>query len=156
MCWQLHGPKLHFRGARGVQSINRLAKAAGLLFNENVVFMCVCSMHLGRKIQTKQKGFFEKHISQRLPGIQMVTRMFDENLHIRLRYSGKGWLHKVKKNNDFDFPLTEIPTSLHIRIAFHGHVQMRVGFNDVQWSETLETATLKICSYLQDKILECC
>ena len=153
---QLHGSKLHFRGARGDAGIKRLAKAAGLFYDENVVFMCVCSMHLGKRIQTKKTAFFEQAIYPKLPGVQLVKRLFDENLHIRLSFRGKNWLPPLQRRVEFGFPAGQAPTSLHIRIAFHGHVQMRVGFKDVLWSETLETSTLQLCSYLQQRIIECC
>ena len=159
--WQLHGSKVHFRGAKGLQSIQRLGKAIGLLTPECSVFMCVCSMHLGRKLQTQQRGYMEKQIVKLIPGIHVIQRMVDENLHVRLQCvcpKAKDWWPTIKRalGDTLGFPDGQTPTSLHIRVAFHGHVQLRVGFDNPEWSDQLEQATLDFCYYLGTQIMQCC
>ena len=159
---QLHGPKLHFRGVRGVDSLERLASATGLLTSENTVFMSVCSMHLGRRLQTKQHGHLEKAITRVVPGMQVVARMLEQNLHVRLRMVCKkvtDWPEPMRVALGVDhlgFPKGDTPTSLHIRIAFHGHVQLRLGFANAKWTQQTQDATLALCHYLAAQILKCC
>jgi hypothetical protein len=110
-------------------------------------------MHLGRRLQTRQKGFFENKVTQMIPGIHVVHRMVDENLHIRLRMICP---NTKKFPWAVGFPENQSPISLHIRIAFHGHVQLRIGFKHLEWSEQLEQATLEFCNYLGLQIMQCC
>ena len=132
-------------------------------------------MRTSKLIRMGTGGYAEKRVKRVLPSALTASRMghppaldseavksaFSSGLQppyflIFSSFRGKNWLSQLQRREELDYPAGQAPTSLHIRIAFHGHVQMRVGFKDVQWSETLETATLKLCSYLQRRILECC
>lgn len=158
---QLHGPTLHFRGARGMESVERLAAATGLDRADNGVFMCVCSLHLGRRLQTKQHGHFEMCITRVIPGVQVVKRIMEQNLHIRLRMVCKrpsDWPDSIRRElgPTLGFHEGATPTSLHIRIAFHGHVQLRFGYLNTPWTKATEEATLNLCQYFAAQFLKCC
>ena len=142
-----------------MENLERLAKATGLDRAENTVFMCVCSMHLGRRLQTKQHGHLERAVIRVIPGVQVVMRMME--LHIRLRLMCKrpsDWPEKLREalGPDLGFPHGATPNSLHIRIAFHGHVQLRFGYPNPEWTRETQEATLRLCNHLADQFLKCC
>ena len=159
---QIHGPKVHFKGVKGCQGLERLSKAIGLPTAESKVFMCMYAMHLGKRVQTTHRGYLENRIHAAIPGVQVLGRVYDENLQVRLRLELRerrvwpgGCLRAL--GPDLGFPTAgAVPLTADVRVAHHGGVQFRLAWKDCPWTAEVEAASLRLCEWLGRGISSCC
>ena len=135
------GGKGSFMGARGVNSIEKLASSLELSNAKNFVHMAVICGKLGKRVQVKSGGLLETRLmSIHSQNIRVEGRMYDHTNTVRMS------VHNFSEDGVFALPSQFQPERNDWIITGRGTVIIRFTWKRIEWTRESEEACLGLCN----------
>ena len=148
---QVHGPQIHFKGAQGVETLERMAAAAGLLDAGCRVYMCVCNMEMGKGAHTTADSCLAARVRSRIAKCRLVRPLCVNNLQVLFRTTD------FEQWGEVGFPAGAVPSSADLQVSHYGGVVVRITWADpCEWGPAVEAAALAFSQWVGDAVAECC
>jgi hypothetical protein len=147
----LHNQVVHFKGCRGLQSLQDIAADIGLCEADGYVYMTLMTGNLGHQVDVRFGCYIERYFQGNMKGcIRPRIRIID--LHPVVYLETRHWDTSVLP----DIPENMRPVKTVCSVSNRGTVIIRCTWKKLLWTQDTEHHVLRFGQWLMDTINLCC
>lgn len=147
----LHNQVVHFKGCRGLQSLQDVATDIGLIESDGFVYMALMTGNLGHPVDVRFGCYIERYFySHMKPCIRPRIRIID--LHPVVYLETRQWDTSIMP----DIPSHVRPVKAVCSISNRGTVIIRCTWKKLLWTLDTEHHVLRFGQWFMDQIQACC